>query len=81
MQYSTGNNNDSKKTCKGFPVKASESYILFTVTDQGKGFDSNNLPDPTLPENISESKWQGHLLMKHLADLSKFSTKTEAKLI
>ena len=28
--------------------------LVFTITDQGKGFDFSQLPDPTAPENIEK---------------------------
>lgn len=67
-----GNRNDSKKLVR-ISVKASESFILFTVTDEGNGFDFKNLPDPTLPENIENPNGRGIFLMKHLADLVSFN--------
>ncbi len=44
----------------------------FTVTDQGDGFDFDNLPDPTSPDNIEKPEGRGIFLMKHLADLVNF---------
>jgi serine/threonine-protein kinase RsbW len=41
--------------------------------DQGVGFDQNNLPDPTSPENIENPGGRGIFLMKHLADEVNFS--------
>ncbi len=45
-----------------------EKEILFQITDQGSGFDFNNIPDPTAPENIEKPNGRGIFLMKHLAD-------------
>lgn len=47
----------------------------FTVTDEGDGFDYNNLPDPTSPENIEKPEGRGIYLMKHLADQVNFFDK------
>lgn len=47
--------------------------ISFTVSDQGKGFDYYNLPDPTAPENLEKPTGRGVFLMKHLADQVIFS--------
>ena len=44
----------------------------FTVTDQGAGFDFNNLQDPTSPENIEKPEGRGIYLMRHLADQVNF---------
>ena len=40
----------------------------FTIIDQGKGFDHENLPDPTAPENIEKENGRGIFLMRNLAD-------------
>ena len=42
--------------------------FCFSVNDQGKGFDFNNLPDPTSPDNIEKENGRGIFLMKSLAD-------------
>ena len=47
--------------------------ISFSVTDQGKGFDHNDLPDPTAPENLEQPCGRGVFLMMQLADLVVFS--------
>jgi len=46
--------------------------LLFSVEDEGPGFDYDNLPDPTAPENIEKPNGRGVFLMKHLADDCKF---------
>lgn len=42
--------------------------FCFSVNDQGQGFDFNNLPDPTSPDNIEKENGRGIFLMKSLAD-------------
>lgn len=49
-------------------VKKAEKDLCFIVKDEGKGFDFNNLPDPTAPENIEKENGRGIFLMKSLAD-------------
>lgn len=49
-----------------------QDIITFTVQDQGPGFDFQNLPDPTAPENLDKPGGRGIFLMKHLADEVKF---------
>lgn len=62
-----GNQNDvSKKTL--VVSKIENEKIVFTVSDEGNGFDFSTLPDPTLPENIEEPQGRGIFLMNHLAD-------------
>ena len=67
-----GNKADKEKTVSLHAV-LNESNIQFLVSDQGPGFDSNNLPDPTAPENIENPGGRGIFLMKHLADEVTFS--------
>lgn len=49
--------------------------IIWTVTDEGEGFDYNNLPDPTAPENIENLTGRGVFIIKHLADQCIFNSK------
>jgi serine/threonine-protein kinase RsbW len=42
--------------------------IIWTVTDEGPGFDYNNLPDPTAEENLENLTGRGVFIIKHLAD-------------
>ncbi len=58
--------NPDKKVHVGFETTPDE--IFFSVRDEGTGFDYNNLPDPTDPENIEKPSGRGIFLMKHLAD-------------
>ena len=39
-----------------------------TIIDEGGGFDYNNVPDPTLPENLEKLSGRGVFLMRQLAD-------------
>ena len=52
----------------GVSVGDKEEEFCFSVTDAGSGFDYNNLPDPTAPENILKENGRGIFLMKNLAD-------------
>ena len=45
-----------------------EKTLVFRITDEGPGFDYDNLPDPTAPENIEKPHGRGVFLMRHLAD-------------
>ena len=42
--------------------------LVFRISDEGPGFDYDNLPDPTAPENIEKPHGRGVFLMRHLAD-------------
>lgn len=45
-----------------------QKTLVFRITDEGPGFDYDNLPDPTAPENIEKPHGRGVFLMRHLAD-------------
>ncbi len=47
--------------------------LTFVIKDEGPGFDYNNLPDPTLPENLEKPSGRGVFLMSQLSDLIIFS--------
>ncbi len=47
--------------------------IIWTVTDQGPGFDYSKLPDPTAPENIESLTGRGVFIIKQLADQCVFN--------
>lgn len=51
---------------------AENSTMKLVVLDEGEGFDFNNLPDPTAPENIEKENGRGVFLMKSLADKVEF---------
>jgi serine/threonine-protein kinase RsbW len=42
--------------------------IIWTVKDEGPGFDYNALPDPTAPENLENLTGRGVFIVKQLAD-------------
>ena len=45
-----------------------ESNVFLIVKDEGSGFDHNNLPDPTAPENLENMSGRGVFLMSMLSD-------------
>ena len=46
---------------------------MFKVRDEGAGFDFDNLPDPTAPENLLKENGRGIFLMRNLADEVEFT--------
>ncbi len=42
--------------------------ITFRIADQGNGFNPQEIPDPTDPENLEKPNGRGIFLMKNLAD-------------
>lgn len=55
---------------KGIDIcfKSHPDRVSFSVKDEGPGFNYNNLPDPTNPENIEKPNGRGVFLMRNLAD-------------
>ncbi len=52
-----------------------DKRLIFTISDEGDGFDFNNLPDPTAPENIENLSGRGVFIIKKLADQCVFNSK------
>jgi serine/threonine-protein kinase RsbW len=63
-----GNGGDACKsvyvTCRCY----TDGEVSITVRDQGKGFDSSTVPDPTFLENLLFTHGRGIYLMKTLMD-------------
>ena len=66
-----GNHEDPEKQvyvgCRG-----GTDEVSIVIRDEGQGFDSGNVPDPTAPENIKSSHGRGIYLMKTLMDEVRF---------
>ncbi len=52
-----------------------DSELVFTVADQGKGFDPNNLPNPVEEDNLLKSGGRGVYLIRHYAHDVRFNDK------
>jgi anti-sigma regulatory factor (Ser/Thr protein kinase) len=61
-------NQQNKSKSVSISLHLNDNQIQFTILDQGKGFDFNNLPDPTAPDNLEKIGGRGIFLMKNLAD-------------
>lgn len=66
-----GNSGDKSKNVS-LSLFLNESMIKFIVKDEGRGFNYENLPDPTSPENLEKIGGRGIFLMKHLSDEVQF---------
>jgi serine/threonine-protein kinase RsbW len=66
-----GNSNNKTKNVY-LSLSLDESMIKFVVKDEGQGFNYDNLPDPTSPENLEKPGGRGIFLMKHLSDEVEF---------
>ena len=49
--------------------------VIWTITDEGAGFDYDHLPDPTAEENLENLTGRGVFIVKQLADQCVFNTK------
>lgn len=49
-----------------------DTKYTFTVIDQGDGFDFDNVPDPTHPDNLEKMDGRGIFIMKNLSDNVEF---------
>ena len=54
-------------------ISSNEKELRIVVEDEGPGFDFENIPDPTAPENLENIHGRGVFLMNHLSDEVKFS--------
>jgi len=62
---------DSKKVIVNAEVDAKR--VIWTVTDEGAGFDYDHLPDPTAVENLENLTGRGVFIVKQLADQCVFN--------
>ena len=69
-----GNSGDKSKNVL-LSLYLDDNVIKFQIKDEGIGFDYENLPDPTTPENLEKPGGRGIFLMKNLADEVQFKNK------
>ncbi len=67
-----GNKLDENKDVR-INIAKEGNLIKIKIEDQGDGFDYNNVPDPTAPENIENVNGRGIFLMEKLSDKLIFS--------
>lgn len=67
-----GNSGNSTKNVH-LSLSLNDNLLKFVIKDEGSGFDYDNLPDPTAPENIEKPGGRGIFLMKHLSDEVRFT--------
>jgi serine/threonine-protein kinase RsbW len=66
-----GNKGNPEKLVRiGF--ESDENMLVFSVSDEGAGFDHLSLPDPTDPSNIDKLSGRGVFLMTNLSDSIRF---------
>jgi len=62
-----GNGSNPEKSVD-LSLDISENLLQFTIEDEGEGFEFEDLPDPTAPENLLNPGGRGIFLIQHLAD-------------
>jgi serine/threonine-protein kinase RsbW len=62
-----GNEEDQSKYVN-FETYISDKKLSFKVIDQGTGFDTEKVPNPTLPQNLEKLNGRGVFLIHQLAD-------------
>lgn len=69
IQHGNGQNTDLNVDVA---VGDKKTDFCFSVQDQGEGFEFDDLPDPTAPENIEKEHGRGIFLMRSLAEEVEF---------
>ena len=67
-----GNKNDPNKSVI-IKVNITNELLVLTFCDEGKGFNPDQVPDPTIPENILKGSGRGIHIMKSLVDELKYN--------
>ena len=62
-----GNQKDESKSVR-IQLNKTRDRIAFRVSDEGRGFDAEKLPDPTCPHNLTKCGGRGVFLMRQLSD-------------
>ena len=58
----------AKKTTTDEPAKESPAEAIYTVRDEGPGYDPSSLPDPTDPANVEKVSGRGLFLIRTFMD-------------
>jgi serine/threonine-protein kinase RsbW len=56
-------------------IEFKRNQLSIKIADEGEGFRPQDVPDPTIPENIESLNGRGVFLMSRLADEIKYSEK------
>lgn len=73
-----GNKMDPNKMVD-FGVHVAEGEFRITVQDEGQGFDLEQVPDPTKPENLLKTSGRGIFYMKSFMDRVEYNTEKGTK--
>ncbi len=66
-----GNHADQSK-CVSISLRHQKDALSISVSDEGTGFDPDNVPDPTCPEFLEKCGGRGLYLMQNLSDGCRF---------
>ena len=66
-----GNNQDPEKKVH-ITFTSQPDGLEVQIIDEGGGFDPQNMPDPTTPENILLEQGRGLFIIQHLMDFTEF---------
>ncbi|MEO5910020.1 MAG: ATP-binding protein [Pelobium sp.] len=70
-----GNKQDPEKKIFVNLEVINNKRLLFTIADEGEGFDFSSIPDPTEPDNLEKLTGRGVYIMKKLADQCIFNSR------
>jgi len=69
-----GNKDNESKEIK-IEVKPHNHDIIVTVTDEGEGFDTKTIPDPTQKVNLKKESGRGIHIIKSMCDVLEYNDK------
>ena len=69
-----GNKEDVQKKVE-LNIDCQKHIISVKITDQGEGFDTENIPDPTQIKNLLNESGRGIHIIKSMAEEVRFNTK------
>ena len=56
-------------------VELGRDFVRIYVVDDGQGFDTSRVPDPTLPQHVEREFGRGLFVIRHLVDDVEFNEK------
>jgi serine/threonine-protein kinase RsbW len=72
IRYGTGEDPERVVSVR---VELGRDFVRIYVVDDGGGFDTSRVPDPTLPHNLEREIGRGLFVIRHLVDDVAFNEK------
>lgn len=72
IKYGTGENPERVVQVQ---VELGRDFVRIHVVDDGHGYDTSRVPDPTLPHNVEREFGRGLFVIRHLVDDVAFNEK------